>query len=89
MQKIDHQPQSWYLFEHGADLFLDCNCNVSAFGYSVLIRLTPEEAAEYRTVGRTYLSWLADQVQSTGPGGDYQKRDVQREYSDELAAAFR
>ena len=78
METIDHEPHSWFLFQDGADLLLDCNCEGYACGYSVMIRLNPEEVAEYRTRGRTYVAWLAEQVQNTGRDGAYQKRDVRR-----------
>jgi hypothetical protein len=82
MQVIDSQPAAWFLFEDGSDLLLDVNCNVSAAGYSVLIKLTPEEVAEYRTVGRSSISKLADRVQDSGPSGGHQKRDVSSTYGD-------
>jgi len=87
MQVIDSQPAAWFLFEDGADLFLDVNCDHSAVGYSVLIKLMPEEVAEYRTVGRSSISRLAARVQDSGPRGDYQKRDVSSTYGDASMAA--
>jgi hypothetical protein len=92
MRVIDFQPADWFLFEDGADLFLDVNCNVSAVGYSVLIKLLPEEVADYRTVGRSSISRLAERVQDSGPPGNYQKRDVSsafREASMEAIVAWR
>lgn len=82
MHVIDAQPAAWFLFADGADLFLDVNCNHSAAGYSVLIRLTPEEVADYRAAGRSSVSRLAGRVQDSGPRGGYQKRDVSSTYQD-------
>ena len=87
MHVIDSRPAAWFLLEDGADLFLDVNCNHSFAGYSVLVRLTPEEIAEYRTGGRPSISRLADRVQDSGPGGEYQKRDVGSTYQDAVMEA--
>jgi hypothetical protein len=87
MHVIDSEPASWFLLQDGADLFLDVNCNVSAFGYSVLIELTPGEAADYRAVGRSSISALANRVQDTGPPGEYQKRDVSSMHRDAVMEA--
>ncbi|HVG46292.1 MAG TPA: hypothetical protein VM890_16230 [Longimicrobium sp.] len=89
MQVIDSEPAAWFLFEDGADLFLDVNCNHSAAGYSVLIKLLPEEVADYWTAGRSSISRLADRVQDSGPHGGYQKRDVSSTYGDASMEAVR
>jgi hypothetical protein len=87
MQVIDSHPAAWFLFEDGPDLLLDVNCNMSAVGYTVLIELTPEEVAEYRTAGRSSISKLADHVQDFSPFGHYQKRDVSSLYGDAATQA--
>jgi hypothetical protein len=89
MRIIDSEPAGWFLVEDGADLLLDVNCNHSAFGYSVLIKLSSQEVAEYRTAGRSLISQLADRVQSSGPGGECQSRDVSAAYGDVVMQARR
>jgi hypothetical protein len=89
MQVIDSEPAAWFLFEDGADLFLDVNCSHSAAGYSVLIRLLPEEVADYRAAGRSSISRLADRVQDSGPFGSFQQRDVSSVHGDASMEAVR
>ena len=69
-------------------LFLDVNCTHSAAGYSILIRLSAEEAAKYAQDGRTYLGHLAEQVQNAGPGQGDQLRDVTVRYAEETRKAL-
>jgi hypothetical protein len=87
MHVIDSEPAFWFLLQDGEDLFLDVHCNVSFFSYSVLVPLTPEEAADYRARGRSSISALAERVQETGPPGEYQKRDVSATRGDAVHAA--
>jgi len=67
MQVLDHEPQSWFLFEANGELYLDANCNHGAFGYSFMIRLTTAEVQRYRDAGRDYLSWLAQDIHNGAP----------------------
>ena len=67
MQVLDHEPQSWFLFEADGELYLDANCNHGAFGYSFMIRLTTAEVQRYRDTGRDYLSWLAQDIHNGAP----------------------
>ncbi len=67
MQVLDHEPYSWFLFEADGELYLDANCNHSAFGYSFMVRLTAAEARRYRDEGRGYLDWLAQDIHNGAP----------------------
>lgn len=62
MKVVDHQPADWFFLESNEDYFLDVNCSRSFFGFSVAIRLTPEEVESYSRDGRNYIQELANQV---------------------------
>ena len=87
MQVVDHEPHAWFLFREQAMLLLDVNCNHGPVGYGVMIQLSAEEEAEYSQKGHTYLNWLAQAVQDSGPGRGYPLRDVSAIYSKESMAA--
>lgn len=89
MQVVDHEPQAWFLFQGENSLLLDVNCNHGPVGYSVMIQLSVEEESEYSQKGRTFLNWLAQTVQDSGPESDYQLRDVSAIYSRESMAAVK
>jgi hypothetical protein len=76
MEVIDEGPQAWLLFKREDELFLDVNCSHSAAGYSVLIRLKPEEEAAYAREGRAFLDRLAQDVQYSGPFSTLQNRNL-------------
>ena len=86
---VDHEPYAWFLFKSEEDLLFDVNCNHSAVGYSVTIRLSAEEASEYAHEGHAYLNRLSRAVQNSGPGGSHQLRDVSATYSKEAMQAMR
>ena len=77
MEVIDEGSQ-WLLFRRDDELLLDVSCSHSAVGYSVLIRLKPEEEAGYAGEGRAYLDRLAQAIQQAGPGAGQQRRDFYR-----------
>jgi hypothetical protein len=87
MHVIDHEPHSWFLFKAEEALLLDVNCNHGAAGYSVMIQLTAEEAAEYSRGGHVFLNGLAQAVQDAGPGSAYQSRDLSASLAKESLAA--
>ena len=87
MQVVDYEPHAWFLFKEGNVLLLDVNCNHGPVGYSVMIELSAEEESEHSQKGHTYLNWLGQAVQNSGPGRGYQLRDVSAIYSKESMAA--
>ena len=87
MKVLDHEPQAWFLFGADQALLLDVNCSHGPAGYTVLIRLHPEEASEYSQKGHAYLSQLAQAVQDAGPGSVYQQRDLSASYAQASLAA--
>jgi hypothetical protein len=89
MKVVDHEPHVWFLFKEGNALMLDVNCNNGPAGYSVMIELSAEEESEYSQQGHSYLNWLAQAVQDSGPGSDSQQRDVSALYSKESMAAVK
>jgi hypothetical protein len=84
----DHAPHAWILFQTETELLLDVNCNHSAAGYSILIRLNDQETADYNREGHSYLDRLARSVQDAGPGSVLQGRDVTNHYAKQCAEAF-
>jgi hypothetical protein len=76
MEVIDEGLQLWLLFKREDELFLDVSCDHSAVGYSVLIRLKPEEEAAYARDGRAFLDRLAQEVQDRGPHSSQQRRNL-------------
>ena len=87
MKVIDSETKSWFLFEHEGHLYLDANCNMSAFGYTYMIQLNDNEKASYNNEGRDYLCKLAHDIHYSVPIAKdttsiYKGRDVTRELSD-------
>jgi hypothetical protein len=89
MNVVDHSPHAWFLLQRGDDYFLDVNCNHSAAGYSILIRLAEDEVSHYSSGGHSYVDRLAQAVQDGGPGSPIQSRDVTTEYLAETSQAIK
>lgn len=62
LEVADHAPHAWFFLRGGEDYYLDVNCEQGAVGFSLLIKLTDEEAEEYRALGRVFLDYLAAKV---------------------------
>jgi len=93
MQVLDHEPQSWFLFEADGELYLDANCNHGAVGYSFMIRLTTAEVQKYRDEGRDYLNWLAQDIHNSAPilaasSSPYKTRKATKEEEAEASTAL-
>ena len=67
MKVVDSENWSWMLFEHEGQLFLDANCNMSAFGYTYMIQLNEEELKSYEIGGRESLGKLAHDIHYSVP----------------------
>jgi len=94
MKVIDQNPYAWFFFGDGNKLFLDVNCNHSAFGYSWMIEMNDYERESYRTNGRKFLDQLAQNIQFSAPAlkdstSPYKNRDVSKKYSDATSEAVR
>ena len=63
MVVVDHQPHEWFLLQDRQGFVLDVNCGWSAVGFSVVLRLTDEEAGLMKTQGREAAAGLARSVQ--------------------------
>ena len=92
MQVLDHQPNTWFLFQVGDTLLFDAACNHSAFGYSWLIELNAEERQAYERGGRAFLDWLARDIHNGVPilkvsTSPYKARNCSVEYADETKRA--
>lgn len=86
MKVIDHDPQAWFLLRDKDALYLDVNCNHSAFGYSWMIELNEDELNRYASEGRAFLNQLAQSIQYSAPivigsTSPYKNRDVSKEHS--------
>jgi len=86
MKVIDSENWAWFLFEHGGSLYLDANCNMSAFGYTYMIELNEQEQKQYQNGGREYLNKLAHDIHYSVPIAKdttsiYKGRDVSKELS--------
>lgn len=83
---LDHAPQAWFLLQFGADRFLDVNCNASAFGYSLLIRLDADECAQLRQGGHAACDALATRIRDTA--SPQHPRDVSRDHGQAVSDAI-
>ena len=57
--------REWFLLgdlDREADLYLDINCNVGSFGFSVLVKLSEAELDEYHDVGHAYIEYLVAKI---------------------------
>ena len=63
MKVTDKEDGFWFFLEEGTDLYIDVNCNVSAFCFSMLIKLNEEEAENYNKSGHEFLKELARDIQ--------------------------
>ncbi|WP_346839369.1 hypothetical protein [Microbulbifer sp. SAOS-129_SWC] len=86
MKVVDFENWAWFLFEHEGQMYLDANCNMSAFGYTYMIQLNEEELKSYKIGGREYLSKLAHDIHYTVPIAKnttsiYKGRDVSKQLS--------
>ena len=86
---IDHHPAAWFLLraEPGEDdgWYLDVNCGESAVGFSLLVRLSAAEYAEYHALGRVFIDDLAARI--AYGWRDYAERDLGKMLGAEVSAA--
>ena len=47
MRVLLGEPAGWYLLEDNGELYLDVNCNQSAVGFGITVRLDPAERAAF------------------------------------------
>jgi hypothetical protein len=62
---LQGQPAGWYLLENDGELYLDVNCNQSAIGFGIMVRLDPAERAAFAERGRALAAELAEQIAYT------------------------
>lgn len=94
MRVIDSENWAWFLFEHEGYWYLDANCNMSAFGYTYMIKLNDEERDAYKAGGREYLSRLAHDIHYSVPiaadtRSKYKGRDVSKTFAEMTTEAVR
>jgi hypothetical protein len=56
------EPAGWYLLEDNGELYLDVNCNQSAVGFDITLRLDPAERTAFTERGRAFAAGLAEQI---------------------------
>jgi len=57
-----HQPAGWNLLDDDGELYLDVNCNQSAIGFGIMVRLDPAERDAFAGRGRAFAAELAEQI---------------------------
>ncbi len=62
MRVLLGEPAGWYLLEDNGELYLDVNCNQSAVGFGITVRLDPAERAAFAERGRAFAAELAEQI---------------------------
>lgn len=92
MKIVDHEPHPCFFAEENGSLILDVNCNHNFAGYSFMIELFANESAEYKNNDRSYLNWLARDIQDSAPivatsNFLYKERDVSVILSEKLQLA--
>lgn len=63
MVVVDHEPHAWFLLRDGHGYVLDVNCSRSFVGFSLVLRLTPDEAAGIEAQGHQAADDLARSIQ--------------------------
>ena len=94
MEVVATSPHAWFLFKEADALFLDVECNHSAFGYSWMIELNEYEFERYASEGSSFLDQLAQSIQFSAPvvkdsKSPYKKRDVSKQHYDATMEAVR
>ena len=62
MRVLHGEPAGWYLLEDNGELYLDVNCNQSAVGYDITVRLDPAERTAFAERGPAFAAELAEQI---------------------------
>lgn len=80
MDVIDFEDRAWFLLIDGENYFIDVNCNISAFGFSMLICLDGEELKMFKQHGHQYIDELAKDIAYYSTS-KYGNRDKSTDYS--------
>lgn len=65
MKVIQNKPKAWFFLKHNNDFYINVNCNISVFGFSMLVKLNDEELNRFIEKGYTYIDSLANQIQNS------------------------
>ena len=79
LEVVDHCPGAWFLLREGKpqeenDYYLDVNCGEGPVGFSLLVKLSPAEYAEYHGLGRVFIDYFAAKISYWWR--DYTERDL-------------
>ena len=88
MDVIDFQDRAWFLLKDGENDFIDVNCNISAFGFSMLICLDGVELNEYKNQGHPYIDKLAKDIAYYSTS-KYSNRDKSNDYKGIVSDAIK
>ena len=64
MKVVAEAPWSWFLFEDGAERFLDVLIEHGAVSFSATVRLDEDQVAAYALEGERFLNALASDVRN-------------------------
>jgi len=76
------EPAGWYLLEDRGELYLDVNCNQSAVGFDITVRLDPAERTAVAERGRAFAAELAGQI--AGSPRTYWPRNITGPLQDQI-----
>nr|WP_086939426.1 hypothetical protein [Thaumasiovibrio occultus] len=93
MEVIDEAPGLWHFLKHHGQYFLSARCDYSYATYSFAVRLTREEALNYRREGPSVIDELAKSIHYSTPGlanrqSRFDKRKLRAEYQTMIAEAI-
>jgi len=80
------EPAGWYLLEDCGELYLDVNCNQSAVGFDITVRLGPAERAAFAERGRAFAAGLAERI--AGSPRTYWPRNITGPLQDKTGEAI-
>lgn len=64
MKVVAEEPWSWFLFEDGADRFLDVLVEHGAVSFSATVRLDENQVAGWALEGKRFLNAVASEVRT-------------------------
>ena len=82
MRVLLGEPAGWYLLEDNGELYLDVNCNQSAVGFDITVRLDPAERTAVAERGRAFAAELAGQI--AGSPRTYWPRNITGPLQDQI-----
>jgi hypothetical protein len=85
---IDFEDRAWYLLEHEGEYLIDVNCNSSAFGFSIIVKLNEKEKTNYLMKGHDFIHDFAKYIAYHG-FTKFEKRNVRKDFNSEVSEAIK